>query len=327
MVLFWASALAVTILLYVLLDGFDLGVGILFGLTRDPLARNQMMGAIAPVWDGNETWLVVTGAVLFGAFPRVYAVLLSSFYLPMIVMLLALILRGVAFEFRAKAKQSRRMWDLGFVGGSAVAAFVQGVTLGALVEGLPLRDGQYTGGMLGWFTPFSCLCGFGLCSGYALLGAGWLAGKCEGRVRERALAMLPALTAATVALLGLATVFALVSHLRILERWWERPYLTIFPLIGASAAARLMAASRKPRSFEPFLLGTLLFVAAFGALAISFWPYIVPFSITVEEAASPASSLGFMFWGAGVVVLPLTILYTVVVYSLFRGRVTDAYEP
>src|SRR4051812_5061645 len=166
---FWAAALALTLLLYVLLDGFDLGVGILFGVAPDETARRHMMRAISPVWDGNETWLVLAATILFGAFPPVYALLLSAFYLPLLVMLAALILRGVAFEFRYKSRRLRRVWDAGFAGGSLLAAFVQGVTVGALVQELPVQDGRYAGDAFAWASPFALLCGVGLCLGYALL--------------------------------------------------------------------------------------------------------------------------------------------------------------
>src|SRR6202521_2729540 len=184
MVMFWVLLLAISILLYVLLDGVDLGVGMLFGLTKDEVRRNAMLSAVAPIWDGNETWLVVTAVILWGAFPIVYATLLSAFYLPLIVMLLGLILRGVAFEFRYKTQRLRWIWDLSFACGSLIATFIQGLTVGALVEGLQVTNGQYSGGEVGWLTPFAVLWGVGLCLGYALLGACWLAKKCEGRVRH-----------------------------------------------------------------------------------------------------------------------------------------------
>src|SRR3984885_5109232 len=174
MILFWTGILTISILLYVLLDGFDLGVGMLFGLTRGEERRRTMLGAVAPIWDGNETWLVVTGVVLWGAFPVVYATLLSAFYLPLLVMLAGLILRGVAFEFRYKTERLRWIWDAGFAGGSLLATFIQGMTVGALVEGLPFANGRYVGGMFGWLSPFAVLCGVGLCLGYSLLGACWL---------------------------------------------------------------------------------------------------------------------------------------------------------
>jgi len=181
MVMFWVLLLAISILLYVLLDGVDLGVGMLFGLTNSEIRRGAMLSAVAPIWDGNETWLVVTAVTLWGAFPVVYATLLSAFYLPLIVMLLGLILRGVAFEFRYKTQRMRWIWDLSFAGGSLIATFIQGVTVGALVEGLQVTNGQYSGGDFGWLTPFAALCGIGLCLGYALLGACWLLKKCDAR--------------------------------------------------------------------------------------------------------------------------------------------------
>jgi cytochrome bd ubiquinol oxidase subunit II len=327
MILFWAGLLAVTILLYVLLDGFDLGVGILFSFGDEP-DRRKMLAAISPVWDGNETWLVVTGAVLFGAFPAVYAALLSAFYLPLVLMLCALILRGVAFEFRYKALTGFRwIWDFGFAGGSLVATFIQGMTVGALVEGLPMKDGQYIGGTFGWFSPFAALCGLGLVLGYSLLGAGWLVRKCDGPVRERAWQLLPVLTVGVLAFLATTFVLAIAMHLGLMSRWFERPYLLIFPLIGAVSTIGLLKGVQRRNDLAPFRFATLIFAAAFGTLACSFWPYMIPFALTVEQAASPRESLTFMFWGAGLFVMPLTLAYTFLVYRLFRGRVVEVgYE-
>src|SRR3954466_13690368 len=194
MEMFWVTLLAISVLLYVLLDGFDLGVGILFGLTRSEARRRAMLNAVAPVWDGNETWLVVTAVILWGAFPLVYATLLSAFYLPLLVMLAGLILRGVAFEYRQKEERARWVWDWSFAGGSFAATFIQGMTVGALVEGLPMENGQYTGGDFGWFSPFAVLCGVGLCFGYTLLGACWLVRKCDGDVKAAAYRQIPYLS-------------------------------------------------------------------------------------------------------------------------------------
>src|SRR5258705_9868147 len=174
MVMFWVLLLAISVLLYVLLDGDGLGVGLLFGLARGETRRGAMLSAVAPIWDGNETWLVVTAVILWGAFPIVYANLLSAFCLPLIIMLLGLILRGVAFEFRHKTQRLRWIWDLSFAGGSLVATFMQGMTVGALVEGLQVTNGQYSGGDFGWLTPFALICGIGLWPGYALLGGCWV---------------------------------------------------------------------------------------------------------------------------------------------------------
>jgi cytochrome bd ubiquinol oxidase subunit II len=244
MILFWAGLLAVTTSLYVLLDGFDLGVGILFAFADEP-DRRRMLSAISPVWDGNETWLVVTGTVMFGAFPAAYAALLSAFYLPLVLMLCALILRGVAFEFRYKSLGFRWFWDLAFVGGSLVATFVQGMTVGALVEGLPMKDGHYIGGTLAWFSPFAALCGLGLVLGYCLLGASWLVRKCEGPIRDRAYRLLPVLTVGVLAFLACAFVAALAIHLDLMNRWLERPYLLVFPLIGAISAYGLLKSAKQ----------------------------------------------------------------------------------
>jgi cytochrome bd ubiquinol oxidase subunit II len=321
MVTFWVAILAVSILLYVLLDGFDLGVGILFGLTRNETRRHAMLSAVAPIWDGNETWLVVAGTVLWGAFPVVYATLLSALYLPLLLMLAGLILRGVAFEYRYKTQRMRWVWDAGFAGGSLVAAFIQGMTVGVLVAGLPIANGQYTGGEFGWFSPFAIICGVGLCLGYALLGACWLVKKCEADVREEAYRLIPYLSVGLIAFLLVVFAYALVENLRVVHRWLERPYLFVFPAIGVIAALVAAESVRRRRDGVPFYMVLLIFAAAFGTLAISFWPYMIPFSITVEEAASPHSTLAFMFWGAGIIVFPLMLVYTVISYSVFRGKV------
>jgi cytochrome d ubiquinol oxidase subunit II len=318
--MFWIAILVISILLYVLLDGFDLGVGILFGMTRDEAGRRSMMSAVAPVWDGNETWLVVAGVVLWGAFPLVYSVLFSAFYLPLLVMLAGLILRGVAFEYRSKTERMRWIWDAAFSGGSLVASFMQGLMVGALVEGLPVAAGQYAGGELGWLSPFAVLCGAGLCIGYTLLGACWLVRKCEGDVREAAYRRIPWLSVALLAFLVVVFVYALAENLQVMHRWLDRPYLFIFPAIGAMAAVVLAASVRYRLDGPPFYMVASFFVAAFGTMAISFWPHMIPFSITIQQAAAPHSSLAFMFWGEGLFVFPLMLLYTVISYTVFRGK-------
>ena len=271
MVMFWVTLLAVSILLYVLLDGFDLGVGILFGLTRDETRRHAMLSAVAPIWDGNETWLVVAGVILWGAFPVVYATLFSAFYLPLLLMLAGLILRGVAFEYRYKTERMRWIWDAGFAGGSLAAAFIQGMTVGALVEELPISNSQYTGGEFGWFSPFAVLCGVGLCFGYTLLGACWLVRKCEGDVREKAYRLIPYLAIGVLAFLLVVFGYALAENLRVTHRWLERPYLFAFPAIGVGAAVVAAESVRSRRE--------------------------------------------------GLFVFPLMLLYTVISYSVFRGKV------
>jgi len=326
MIMFWASLLAISILLYVLLDGFDLGIGILFGLTRNEKTRRAMLSVVSPIWDGNETWLVVTGVILWGAFPVVYATLFSAFYLPLLVMLAGLILRGVAFEFRNKTERARWIWDWSFAGGSFAATFIQGMTVGALVEGLPIKNGQYAGGDFGWFTPFAALCGIGLCLGYTLLGACWLVKKSEGEIREAAYRQIPYLAVGVVVFLVLVFIYALAENLQIIGRWLERPYLFLFPAISVAAALVLVDSVRRRHDGRPFYMVALIFVSAFGTLAISFWPYMIPFVITVNEAAAPHSSLAFMFWGAGLFVFPLMLIYTAVTYYVFRGKVRPAAQ-
>jgi cytochrome d ubiquinol oxidase subunit II len=326
MIMFFVAILAISILLYVLLDGFDLGVGILFGATREEAARRSMMGAVAPVWDGNETWLVVSGVVLWGAFPLAYSILLSAFYLPLLLMLAGLILRGVAFEYRSRTERFRWIWDFSFAGGSLVATFMQGLMVGALVEGLPFADGRYAGGMLGWASPFAGLCGIGLCVGYTLLGACWLVRKCEGEVREEAYRRIPYLSVALLVFLIVVFAYALAENLPVMSRWLERPYLLVFPVVGVLAAMALVASVRMREDAAPFPLVALIFAVAFATLAISFWPYMIPSAVTIEEAAAPHSSIAFMFWGAGLFVFPLMLFYTTISLGAFRGKVDSTTQ-
>jgi cytochrome d ubiquinol oxidase subunit II len=263
---------------------------------------------------------VVTAVILWGAFPLVYATLLSALYLPLFFILAGLILRGVAFEFRDKTQRMRWIWDLSFAGGSLVASFMQGTTVGALVEGLQVTNGQYSGGDFGWFTPFAALCGIGLCLGYALLGACWLVKKCDAEVRDVAHRQIRVLAVGVLVFLVVVFAYALAEHLPILHRWIDRPYLFVFPGVGAVAAIVLGLSVLRHNDRWPFYMVALIFASAFGTLALSFWPYMIPFVITVDEAAAPQSSLMFMFWG-GVVIFPLMLVYTLISYSVFRGKV------
>ncbi len=248
MQLYWAGLIAFGILVYVILDGFDLGVGILFGTTRDEYFRGTMMSAIAPVWDGNETWLIIVGASLFGAFPMIYAIFLPAFYLPVALLLLALIFRGVAFEFRYRTEKRRWLWDWGFFLGSTIAAFVQGAAIGTMVQELPVVDGQYAGGGFEWVNGFSILCGVGLVIGYALLGACWLVLKTRGLLQDWAYTRIAWLLIAVLVFLVLAFFFALDENLRVTERWTDTPWLIVFPAIGALATIALFVGCRKRQS-------------------------------------------------------------------------------
>ena len=320
--LFWAAVIAVAILVYVILDGFDLGVGILFGTTSDVDQRGRMMNAIAPFWDGNETWLVVVGASLFASFPSVYAVFMGAFYIPVLLLLFGLIFRGVAFEFRHRTRSMRWLWDLGFSTGSIVVAFVQGAAIGAMMRGIPVVNGQFAGGAFDWLHPFAVLTGVGLVLGYALLGAGWLVLKCDGNVRDWAYARIPWLTAGVLAVLGLAFVTSLtidagaIAQSNLRERLWG----LVFPALGVVSLLGLVAAARARRDALPFALTVLFFLAAYLTLGVMFWPYLIPYALTVANAAAPDASLRFLFYG-GVVILPVIAVYTIVIYWVFRGKV------
>ena len=320
--LFWAAVIAGAILIYVILDGFDLGVGILFGTTGDADQREQMMSAIAPFWDGNETWLIVIGAGLFATFPAVYAVFMGAFYVPVLVLLFGLIFRGVAFEFRHRTRSMRWLWDRGFAIGSIVVAFVQGAALGAMMRGIPVVNGQFAGGAFDWLHPFPVLTGIGLVLGYALLGAGWLVFKCEGDVRDWAYARIPWLAAGVIVVLGMAFVTALsidagaIAQSNLRERLWG----LVFPAFGMLALLGIIAAARSRRDGLPFAMTVLFFLAAYLTLGVMFWPYMIPYTVTVASAAAPDASLRFLFYG-GVVILPMIAFYTLGIYWVFRGKV------
>jgi cytochrome d ubiquinol oxidase subunit II len=317
--MFWAGVLACSILIYVVLDGFDLGVGVLFGTTRSEAHRVQMMNTIAPFWDGNETWLVVIGAGLFAAFPDVYAVFLGAFYFPVLLLLFGLILRGVAFEFRFRSERMRHVWDWGFFLGSTMVAFVQGAAVGAMMRGIPVVDGQYAGGALSWLHPFAILTGIGLVLGYALLGAGWLVLKSEGELRDWAQRRIRWLAVGVFAVLFLAFTVTFDYSMLARSNLYARPWTLVFPVIGALALAGIAAGVGRQRDGLPFAMTALFFLASFVTLGVMFWPYMIPYSLTVAGTAAPEVSLQFLFYG-GIVVLPVIAAYTIGVYWVFRGK-------
>lgn len=322
--LFWAGVIAVAILVYVILDGFDLGVGVLFGTTREEAKRVQMMNTIAPFWDGNETWLVVIGAGLFAAFPVVYAVFLGAFYMPVLLLLFGLIFRGIAFEFRHRSERMRWLWDRGFFLGSAVAAFVQGAAIGAMMKGIPVANNQYAGGAFDWVAPFPVLTGIGLVLGYTLLGAGWLVLKSEGDLRDWAFARIPWLAGAVLVVLAIAVSLTLDHSVVAKSHWGDRRWGVAFPAIGVLALLGILAGARKKHDVLPFAMTALFFLCAFLTLGVMFWPYMIPYTVTVAKAAAPEASLAFLFYGA-VIVLPVIAAYTVHVYWVFRGKVHAGY--
>jgi cytochrome bd ubiquinol oxidase subunit II len=319
--LFWAGAIAFSIVVYVVLDGFDLGVGMLFGATRDTELRDEMMGSIAPFWDGNETWLVVVGAALFAAFPAVYAIFLPAFYLPVLLLLFGLIFRGVAFEFRGRGGPSS-IWSAGFWIGSGLVAFVQGAAVGAMILGIPVKNGQYAGGAFEWLRPLPVLCGIGLMFGYGLLGAGWLILKSPTRLRDWAYERAPFLAKGMAAILALAAIVTLFQAQGVVARLTERPWAGVFVVLCGLALWGALRGLKARRDGRPFAFTVLFFLSAFAFLAAAFWPYMIPYSVTVANAAAPESSLSFLFWGAGVVALPVVVIYSLVVHAVFRGKLT-----
>ncbi|PWC41161.1 cytochrome d ubiquinol oxidase subunit II [Azospirillum sp. TSO22-1] len=331
--LIWSAIIALGVFMYVLLDGFDLGVGILFPFVREKRDRDAMMNSVAPIWDGNETWLILGGASLLGAFPLAYATLLPAFYIPIMVMLFGLIFRGVAFEFRFKSTLRWPWWDASFFLGSLVATVMQGILLGAFITGVPVEaieagNWRYTGGALDWLTPFNLMCGAGLVCGYALLGATWLVLKTEGHLQRfsyRAAWWLAALVAAFLVVVSLWTPFA---HPAIRERWFSWPnllYLSPVPLVTGAVVLALFAALQRRRELAPFVLTMALFALSFLGLAISLWPYVVPRALTIWDAASPRDSQIFLLVGVAFL-LPVILGYTVYSYRVFRGKVEEGYH-
>lgn len=307
MVMFWVATLAIHLLLYVLLDGSLLGVGILLGLSPNERSRQLMLGAVAPIRPGTELWLITAGIGLWAAFPIAYAVLYSAFYVPALLVLAGLVLRAIAFDLRQRAARVRWIWDLAFCGGCLVVAFMQGVMVGALVEGVSVEGGHYIGGALGWLSPFALLSGVGLCFGYGLLGACFIFQSCEGPVREQARQMLPGLAGGLFAFFIFLFFYALVD-LEVMSRWLERPYLFVIPATGAVTAFLLAVTVRHERRRLPLCMAVAVFVAGFGTLAVSFWPYMIPFALSVKDAAAPPTRLAFVFL-AGLNVVPALLAY------------------
>ena len=320
----WFAVIGFGVLMYVLLDGFVLGLGILAPFAEDGAQLDHMMNTAAPIWDGNETWLVLGGAGLLAAFPRAYALVLSTLYLPVLMMLIALIFRGVAFEFRFKATTGKRFWGAAFALGSMVVAFAQGVILGALVEGLPYPTLSGVPSAFSWFSPFSMLTGIALVFGYGLLGASWLVLKTEGRLQAMARTLTRPLVLVVVAFMGLVSAWLPFLDSRIMSRWFEGAHflwLAPVPLLALlNAVALWRAAMAQGRDARPFVLSLTFFALGFFGLVAGLWPYVVPPHLTIWEAASPTSSQ--LFVGIGLLVLlPAILGYTWWSYRVFRGKV------
>lgn len=321
----WAILIATAVALYVILDGFDLGMGILFPTTNDEKLRDQMMISVAPFWDGNETWLVLGGGGLWVAFPMAYAIIMPALYLPVIIMLLALIFRGVSFEFRWIAKPNHRAWDFAFSAGSIMAAYSQGVILGGLLQGITVKDGAFAGGAYDWFAPFPLMCGLGVVAGYGLLGCTWLMLRTQGATAEHARKLARPLLLTMGVFAAIVSLWTPIAIPRIAERWFATPnifYLWPLPLLTAASGIAVWRAIGRNAGGAAFIGTVGIFILCFLGLAISTFPYLVPPSVTLwDSAAAPASQI-FLLIGT-IFLLPMVLGYTVFVYWTFRARLNE----
>ncbi|WP_369025541.1 cytochrome d ubiquinol oxidase subunit II [Qipengyuania sp. RANM35] len=325
----WAFIIAFAVFAYVIMDGFDLGIGILFPFFDVGEERDQAMNSIAPVWDGNETWLVLGGGGLLAAFPMAYGIVLPATYPLIIAMLLGLVFRGVAFEFRWRDPGHRAFWDFAFTVGSIVAAMSQGMVLGALLQGIEVVDRAYAGSWFDWLTPYTLLTGLGVTAGYALLGATWLIVKVEGRCLDHAYRLAKVTFFATLGLLVAVSLYTPFLDAQYFERWFTMPnvlFAAQVPLLTGIIAFALLRALAKRRTYRPFLLALGLFLLGMAGLGVSMWPYVVPDQVTIWDAAAPERSQVFMLWGTAFI-MPVILAYTGWAYWVFRGKVgTEGYH-
>jgi len=321
----WFTIIIFSTLMYIVMDGFDLGIGILFPFNKDAVERDMMVNTVAPVWDGNETWLVLGGAALYGAFPLAYAVILDALSIPLTIMLIGLIFRGVAFEFRFKATPEHRpFWDKSFIVGSIMATFSQGVVLGTIINGLEVTNRVYSGPTLVWLTPFALFCGVGLVVAYALLGSTWLIMKTEKELHRKMTALTKPLLLMLLAIIAIVSIWTPLEHPDIMLRWFSLPNLFWFlpvPVLVMLASWALLNALKRQAHYSPFLLTLALVFLGFTGLGISIWPNIIPPHITIWQAASPPQSQGFMLVG-GLLIIPVILVYTFWSYYVFRGKIT-----
>ena len=323
--LIWFIIIVFSIMMYIMMDGFDLGIGILYPVVKDGKDRDLMMNSVAPVWDGNETWLVLGGAALFGAFPLAYAIVLDALSIPLTLMLLALIFRGVAFEFRFRAdKNHRPIWDQAFIWGSIITTFVQGIVVGAFIQGFPVENRVYAGGYFDWFSPFPLFCGFGLVVAYALLGCGWLIMKTEGHLRQTMFKVIRPLTILMMIVVAVISIWTPMLNQAIAERWFTLPNLFFFlpvPLLVLLCAWLILRTAKQQKNDHMAFLAPLFMIfLGFTGLGISIWPHLIPPMISFRDAAGPPQSLGFMLVGA-LFIIPVILVYTYWSYYVFRGKI------
>jgi cytochrome bd ubiquinol oxidase subunit II len=319
----WTLVLALAVFMYVLLDGFDLGVGILFPFAPDSASRDLMMASVAPIWDGNETWLVLGGIALFAAFPLAFAIIIPAVYFPILFMLLGLIFRGVAFEFRPTARTSRRRWDESFFWGSLIATFAQGCVLGKFVRGFAVNGRQYAGTSWDWVEPFVLAVGVGLVFGYVLLGATWLVMKTEGALQDWARGKARIGLYGVLAFIAMVSIWTPLLDARIAARWFAWPnvaFLAPVPVVTAVIAWWLWRSLARGREVAPFVAALGLFAMCYLGLAISLFPYVVPPSITLRDAAAAPQSQAFLLLGT-LFLLPIILMYSGWSYWVFRGKV------
>lgn len=321
----WASVIAFAVFAYVVMDGFDLGIGILFPYFAAGKERDQAMNSIAPYWDGNETWLVMGGGGLFAVFPLAYSILLPATYPLVIAMLLGLIFRGVAFEYRGRDPRHERIWDMSFCVGSIVAASAQGMILGTILQGIKVADRQYAGGSFDWLTPFTLLTGAGVVAGYTLLGLGWLIWRTEGALQEKARAKARSVVITVLVLISLVSLATLFLQESYWQRWLAFPNILIVlpvPVLTALAAWATAQSLNGTKDYVPFFMALAIFLMGFLGLAISLFPNILPPSVSIQQAAAPDESLRFLLPGA-LVVVPMILGYTGWAYWVFRGKFSD----
>ena len=323
--LVWAGVIAFGVFMYVLMDGFDLGVGILFPFARSEGHRDVMMNSVAPIWDGNETWLVLGGIGLLAAFPLAYATILPALYLPVLLMLIALVFRGVAFEFRFKTERHRAAWSWSFHLGSLLATFSQGIILGAFITGFEIEGRDFVGDTFDWVTPFNIAVGFGMITGYALLGSTWIIMKTEGDLQRWAYRIAEKALFAVLAFIALVSIWTPLAHSDIAERWFTLPnmiYLSPVPILTGLIALGLYIVLQRRREVLPFILSLGIFTFSYVGLAISLWPNVVPPDITIWDAAAAPNTQLFLLVGVAIVV-PIILIYTAYSYYVFRGKVRE----
>lgn len=322
----WAAIIAFGVWMYIVLDGFDLGIGILFPFFPHDDDRDRMMSSVAPVWDGNETWMVLGGASLYAVFPMVYSVVLSALYLPLTFMVICLIFRGVSFEIRGKARRTRQLWDLAFIGGSAGATFFQGVVLGSWLSGIPVTDGQFSGHAFDWFTPFSLFTGLALLVTYALLGCCWLIAKTDGDLQRKLYRVVLPLTALQVFTIIVVTLWTPLLAPMFASRWFDSPmlhWLVLVPVLVAACTWGMRKAVHARHGITPFLLALGFVLLGYIGLLTTVWPYAILPGITIWQVAAPHSSQAFTLVGA-LIVVPIILAYTALGYRVFRGKTDHA---